>query len=313
MRVLIILLVSETDSDYSVPMKKPTITTPTKRSACAELNPSRGNTPESPSSVPRHRDRGFTLIELLVVIAIIAILAAMLLPALAKAKEVAIGARCQANQKMLGMAWFMYADDHRETLVGLATSRADLDFWTGPASMKGNNQTAAIEATKEGIRKGKLYAYNPNADAWHCPGDGRSKNTQYSGEGSKRFAFDSYGGAGGLNGEDTGNSVFKYSSILRPSDKYVFVEEADDRGWNVGSWIVDPNPGNTWVDSVAIWHNKKSTLSFCDGHAITHKWLDPRVIKAAGLTDFTSKFFLNTPGSPDLAYMKRGYAWKGDK
>src|SRR5437762_14374513 len=62
--------------------------------------------------------RGFTLIELLVVIAIIAILAALLLPALAKSKEIATGVRCLGNQKQLTLAWTMYADDHNGTMVG---------------------------------------------------------------------------------------------------------------------------------------------------------------------------------------------------
>src|SRR3989442_13505067 len=82
------------------------------------------------------RGRAFTLIELLVVIAIIAILASLLLPALAKSKELATGARCQANQKMLALAWFMCKDDHDEKLVGLSTYRAGMDWWNGPGAVR---------------------------------------------------------------------------------------------------------------------------------------------------------------------------------
>ena len=117
----------------------------------------------SPRRVPSAP--GFTLIELLVVIAIIAILAAMLLPALAKAKLKAQSITCVSNLHQLSTAWIMYADDHHGLLVlnWSVDSRSWIDAKKGWVStLPGATNLAAI---KEGL----LFPYNPNVGIYQCP------------------------------------------------------------------------------------------------------------------------------------------------
>ena len=155
------------------------------------------------------KQRGFTLIELLVVIAIIAILAALLLPALAKSKSLATGASCQNNQKQLALAWTMYATDNSDKLCGGSTYGRG-DWWWGPQSIprekaqqlgKLSAKQREIESEKEGIRQGLLFPHTGAPGVYHCPGDRRIKSA------SPTLTYVSYSGAGGMNGEQQGLAV----------------------------------------------------------------------------------------------------------
>jgi len=258
----------------------------------------------------------FTLIELLVVIAIIAILMAILMPSLRLAKDQAYGVICVSNLKSLLTAWYMYQDENESLLVDGHVPR-DADFknktkypdglWVEPPQDLNRNYTGDsnpnLEDEKRGIERGYLFRWTRDVDIYRCPADRRKRDAAQS-------TFRSYGIAGGMNGEEkypgwTGRAIRKYTEIKSPAFKYVFVEESDNRGWNMGSWVVNPT-GDSWIDPLSIWHNKRSCLGFADIHAEKHKWLDKRTIQMSE----NQQFGANHPNNPDLKYMQEGYMLK---
>jgi len=251
---------------------------------------------------------GFTLIELLVVIAIIAVLMGILMPALRLVRDQGRRLHCLSNVRSLTMAWFMFQSENDGVLVGgnvprSATFRTSSEvMWVEPpqdfgGSYRGDSNPTA-EDEKRGIRKGALYPYVKEVDAYRCPSDQRKR--------TNLATFRSYSIAGGMNGEErflyTKRAIRKYSEIKNSSTKYVFVEDADPRTWNMGSWILYPT-GNSWADPLSIWHNKRSTLGFADGHAEVHRWLDQRTIEMSEKGLFGATQINN----PDLIYMQQGY------
>ncbi|MBU6410014.1 MAG: prepilin-type N-terminal cleavage/methylation domain-containing protein, partial [Verrucomicrobia bacterium] len=251
------------------------------------------------TSAPR---RGFTLIELLIVITIIAILAALLGPALAAAKKHATIATCLSNQKQLTLGWQLYADDNHGLLAS-TQCKTKKDWRIGAQATGGtpppwNSLNVPVPSitdpiakvkweTEEGYREGVLFSYAPNVDVLHCPGDNRWE--------ANEDAWDSYSGMQGLNGEVLGGEkhiipLTKESQIAHPADRFVFIEEMDSRGDNINSWDFNIGPapqfnGSFWVDSPAAYHIDSSTFSFGDGHAESHRWLMPDTLFLARSTE----------------------------
>ena len=238
----------------------------------------------------KHKSKtaGFTLIELLVVIAIIAILAAMLLPALAKAKLAGQKAQCLSNMKQMQICWQMYADDNHDVLV--RNIPGDVDSWIN--GVTGDENTVAGATNTAAIMSGLLYPYNKALGIYKCPSaKGPTVNTVSGNAGSgldgsqlvrtcsitPRFGnttdHDGLVDAAGMNPSE-GGIVLK-SSLIRnpgPSLASVFIDESvttiDDGFFAMDNYTGSGPDPLSYQNSPSLRHGGTSmTMSFADGHA----------------------------------------------
>ncbi len=270
------------------------------------------SSPETParwvSRAGRVKTSGFTLIELLVVIAIIAILASMLLPALSKAKTKAQGIQCMGNLRQLNLAWAMYSGDNDDGLVPAAWLQNPGGWCQGWLILGTPNVSDNTNTLNLMSPRGKLWPYNQSLPIYKCPADRSiSKNGGKTYPRVRSVALNQK-----LNcpeswlyaPDDRFVNFRKQDQIISPAQTFTFVDERedsiDDGAFGVNMLAV--GAGSQLVNWPASYHNRAGGVTFADGHAEIHRWLDPRTTVPVGKVQLGSN--INSPNNVDVAWLQ---------
>jgi len=245
---------------------------------------------------------GFTLIELLTVIAIIAVLAALLFPALSRARERARAIICLNNTRQLLLACQIYAGDNDEMLpynLGMAGSsfRTDLNWVNNVMTWDLSSDNTNL-ATLTGASLGSFVS--GNTSIYRCPSDQALSSVQRGAGWTARIRSYSMnamvGDAGNFsaNGFNINNpdytQFFKTTQIPQPSEIFVFLDEHPDSIDD--GYFLNKSPDDNyaaaygaaynnaqWTDLPASYHNGATAFSYADGHSSLHRWQQPDTIR----------------------------------
>jgi prepilin-type N-terminal cleavage/methylation domain-containing protein/prepilin-type processing-associated H-X9-DG protein len=220
---------------------------------------------------------GFTLIELLVVIAIIAILAAMLLPSLSRAKDGAQTTACCNNIKQLELAWSMYADDNQGLLVNncsMVDTRTYRQSWVNNIQDWG---TSVENTNADFVRSGKLALYvNNNVSVYKCPSD---RSMAQNGPRLRSISMNALVGNPLISPNRFNPSwvqFLKMSQFPGPANFCVFLEEHPDTindGYFVNTW-----DQIKWGNLPGSFHNSSGNISWADGRVERRRW-NPNTVR----------------------------------
>ncbi len=291
--------------------------------------------PTSGSAIKRfapqpRQPHAFTLIELLVVIAIIAILAAIMLPVLSRAKERANAAQDLSNTRQIMIGWMLYAGENNDQLVGSASASpwvlGQMD-WSATAD---NTNWLMLVGPMPGTSQPLLGPYLRSPKLFKCPSDtyqaplnpgSRVRSLSMNGalgvgsgpvvEGTAPGNRLYFGSGGGM-----GRNATKMSDVFRPADVFVTLDEQAD---SISDAAFMVNPGyaqgtEQWRDLPAAYHNGGCCFSFADGHSEIHRWLE-----TSGINKTTYPVLLKQYGGSSAAPwgkivqgISRDYEWMDD-
>lgn len=249
----------------------------------------------------------FTLLELLVTIAVIAILAALIFPALGRARNKALQSVCTSNFKQLMAAWKMYADENNGKLVTvdykyLSTGLINTNAWilgsmNDDATVYPPIEPGVLDSTNtHGITLGSLYRYTGAPGIYHCPSD---KSAVQGVLRVRSYSINGWMGGTTMFGQHN-YRVFRKESDLGdppPSLAFVVIDE-HERSINDGWFAVDMVGNRGLLDAPATRHGDSFGLSFADGHAEVWKLLDPRT------RSWSSLPISNNPLNPDWKHLR---------
>lgn len=261
---------------------------------------------------------GFTLIELLVVIAIIAVLASLLLPALARAKEQATRLQCMNNERQITLAWLLYTGDSNGILPknGYVPKGGNTNRMRWVQGYYNHNFSVFdLVDTRNliGPDYAQLAPYLPGLGemrVYHCPKDRKTVRIFTKDIPTLRsYSMNWYVGWDGPGGnwqpDESYQIYLKLSDMIRPGPSQTLL-------------LVDMNPESicwpffgiymekqSFMMYPAAYHSGGAALSFADGHVESHRWLDPRTKEKNSLAVAWHQHDQDSPDNPDITWLQR--------